>query len=81
MAENVPLEKSLDGAIPPDGTIPPADQQAKILNGSLETSNVNTVEELVENIKRQREYELNVKLISIARDLDEAGASLMRMPS
>ena len=82
LAQDVPLEKSLDGAIrQPDGTIPPADQQAQILTGSLETSNVNSVEELVENIRRQREYELNVKLISIARDLDEAGASLMRMPN
>ena len=67
LAENIPLEKSLDEAIrQPVGTIPPADQQAKILNGSLETSNVNTVEELVENIKRQREYELNVAYCHIA---------------
>lgn len=80
LAEGVELEKSIDGAIrQPDGTVPPADQQPQILNGALETSNVNPVEELVETIRRQREYELNVKLISIARDLDEAGASIMRM--
>lgn len=82
LAEGVELVKSADGAIrQPDGAIPPADQQPQILNGALETSNVNTVEELVETIRRQREYELNVKLISIARDLDEAGASIMRMPN
>lgn len=82
LAEGVELEKSADGAIRQlDGAIPPADQQAQIVNGALETSNVNTVEELVDTIKRQREYELNVKLISIARDLDEAGASIMRMPN
>jgi flagellar basal-body rod protein FlgF len=80
LAEGVALEKSIDGGIrQPDGTVPPADQQSQVLNGALETSNVNTVEELVETIRRQREYELNVKLISIARDLDEAGASIMRM--
>lgn len=82
LAEGVVLEKSVDGGIrQPDGTVPPADQQSQVLNGALETSNVNTVEELVETIRRQREYELNVKLISIARDLDEAGASIMRMPN
>jgi flagellar basal-body rod protein FlgF len=80
LAEGVVLEKSIDGGIrQPDGTVPPADQQSQILNGALETSNVNVVEELVETIRRQREYEMNVKLISIARDLDEAGASIMRM--
>ena len=80
LAEGVVLEKSVDGGIRQlDGTVPPADQQSQVLNGALETSNVNTVEELVQTIRRQREYELNVKLISIARDLDEAGASIMRM--
>ena len=80
LAQGVELEKSADGGIrQPDGTVPPADQQPQILKGALETSNVNPVEELVETIRRQREYELNVKLISIARDLDEAGASIMRM--
>ncbi len=82
LAEGLELQKSADGAIRlPDGTVPPADQQPQILNGALETSNVNPVEELIDTLKRQREYELNVKLISIARDLDEAGASIMRMPN
>ena len=63
-AENIPLENLWMGLFAIRWDNLPADQQAKILNGSLETSNVNTVEELVENIKRQREYELNVKLIS-----------------
>ena len=82
LAEGAALGKSEDGGIRlADGTLPVADQRSQILNGALETSNVNPVEELVDTLKRQREYELNVKLISIARDLDEAGASIMRMPN
>jgi len=37
-----------------------------IMSGSLETSNVNTVEELVNMIETQRAYEMNSKVISTA---------------
>ena len=36
------------------------------MQGSLETSNVNTVEELVKMIETQRAYEMNSKAISTA---------------
>ena len=44
-------------------------------------SNVNITEELVQSIEDQRQYEINIKLISSASEMDEGGASLMRMPS
>ena len=35
----------------------------------------------LESIDQSRAYEINVKFISTAREIDEASASLMRMPS
>ena len=64
-----------------DGTLPPTDGEARFAQGYLESSNVNAVDELVDSLNRQRGYELNIKMISMARDIDEASASLMRMPN
>ncbi len=64
-----------------DGTVPLPDNASKIVQGYLESSNVNTVEELVESLNRQRGYELNIKMITMAKELDEASTSLMRLPN
>ena len=55
-------------------------QQAKIVVGYLEKSNVNAVEEMVNTIDQQRKFEMHVKFIQMAEELDSVGASLMRMP-
>jgi flagellar basal-body rod protein FlgF len=79
--EGMRLEKNLDGLIrPAEAEMPAPDQAAKILQGTLEGSNVNATEELIASIEMQREFELNIKLIAQAKELDEAGASLMRLP-
>ena len=52
-----------------------------LLNGFLEGSNVKTVDELVSGIEQSRAYEINVKFVTTAKEIDEATASLMRMPS
>ena len=38
-------------------------------------------EGLINSIEDQRQYEINIKMISSASELDESGATLMRMPS
>lgn len=82
LAEAVELKKHADGHIRmTDGTLPPADQNTRMIQGYLESSNVNSVEELVESMQRQRAYEINIRIISTARELDESGATLMRMPN
>ena len=84
------LKKSLDGHIriesEPDENgqtsiqdINP-NQQAKIVIGFLEKSNVNAVNEMVNTIDQQRKFEMHVKFIQMAEELDSVGASLMRMP-
>lgn len=75
------LKKFIDGEIRfvDERAIQP-DQQAEITQGYLESSNVNPVDEMVHMLKKQRHYELNVRLMTVARELDESGASIMRMP-
>jgi flagellar basal-body rod protein FlgF len=81
-AEDADVKKHGDGHIRfLDGTLPPTDGEARFAQGYLESSNVNAVDELVDSLNRQRGYELNIKMISMARDIDEASASLMRMPN
>ena len=64
-----------------DGKIPEPDQLSTIISGFLESSNVKSVDQLVNNIEQSRAYEINVKFITTAKELDEAGASLMRIPN
>jgi len=47
----------------------------------LESSNVKSVDQLVAGIEQSRAFEINVKFITTAKELDEAGASLMRVPN
>ena len=76
------LVKSLDGNIrKADGTVPAADQTARFGQGFLESSNVSAIEELIRNIDMQRQFEINVKLIKKASDLDSAGAKSMNLPT
>ena len=78
----VPLAKTIDGFVRPvDGSIPEPDNRTLLLSGFLEGSNVKSVDELVSGIDQSRAYEINVKFLTTAKDIDEATASLMRMPS
>jgi flagellar basal-body rod protein FlgF len=75
-----PLEKGLDGLFRvTGGGALPTDEAATITPGALEGSNVDTSLVLVEMIEAQRLFDIRTKLIATARDLDEGGASLMRM--
>ena len=87
--EGVKLKKSLDGHIrieeidadgnSVEGEIVP-NQLSELLTGFLEKSNVNAVEEMVNTLDQQRKFEMHIKMIQLAEELDEAGASLMRSP-
>ena len=57
----------------------PADAEATVKPGYLEQSNVQMTEILVEMIDQQRLFEMRTKLVTTARELDESGASLMRL--
>lgn len=76
------MRKGLDGHIRYlDGTEITADQSGKLMQNALESSNVNPVEELVFSMEMQRQFETNMKLISAAKELDEGGTQLLRLPN
>ena len=81
-SEEDPLIKSLDGHLRlSSGGIPDADQAAVLSQGFLEGSNVDAVSELVGTMEDQRQFEINIKLISLSKEIDEGGSSLMRLPN
>jgi flagellar basal-body rod protein FlgG len=64
IGQNLFLETAASGS-PQTGT-PGLTGLGRLVQGSLETSNVNTVEELVNMIETQRAYEMNSKAIATA---------------
>ena len=74
------LVKGEDGLIrtnSPEPAIP--DANIKIVSGSLESSNVNTVGALVRMIELARQYETHIKMMQTAEQNDEAAAGLMQI--
>ena len=69
IGQNLFLETGSSGS-PQTGT-PGLDGMGSLSQGSLETSNVNTVEELVNMIETQRAYEMNSKAIATAEQMLE----------
>lgn len=53
------------------------DASVKIISSSLESSNVNAVDALVEMIQLSRNFEMQIKLMKAAEDADAASAKLL----
>ena len=80
--EGQQMRKDLDGEIrPADGAPIVTDQNVNVKQGYIEESNVSVIDELVASMGYQRSYEMNLKLIKLASDVDQGTASLLRMPS
>lgn len=75
-----PVLKGLDGLFRVEGGgILPTDEEATVITGSLEQSNVKPTEVLVDMIDAQRLFDMRSKLIATARDVDQSSAQLMRI--
>jgi flagellar basal-body rod protein FlgF len=61
-----------------DGSDAPADANVRISSGSLEASNVNAAEAMVNMIELARNFELQVKAIKTAEDNGAASSQLLR---
>ena len=61
------------------GGVLPQDAEARLSAGSLEQSNVRPSEVLVQMVEAQRLFDMRTKLVATAKELDESGASLLRM--
>ena len=62
------------------GGILPDDPDARVTTRSLESSNVNATEALVEMIEASRSWDTQLKLLGDARDMDASSAELMSLP-
>lgn len=70
---------SLLNANTPFNTGLEASPNAQILSGALEMSNVNPVDEMVGMIEHQRQYELQVKMMKKAEEIDQSQDQLLRI--
>ena len=57
----------------------PTDPLVAVESGAVEGSNVNAVDEMVSLIGIQRQFEMQVKMMKTAEEMDQASASLMRI--
>ncbi|MDO9368938.1 MAG: flagellar basal body rod protein FlgF [Sphingopyxis sp.] len=75
------IAKGLDGLFRvKGGGILPDDPEARLVTRSIDGSNVAATTALVDMIEASRSWDTQLKLISDARDMDNATANLMQLP-
>ncbi len=78
--ENQELQKKQDGLFyMKNGIDAEPDSEVHLVSGALEGSNVDAVGALVSIMELSREYELEVKLMEEAKDLDQSSAQIMHI--
>jgi len=63
-----------------DGGALPSDPDARLTPKSLEGSNVNASQALVDMIDASRAWETQIKMLTTAQELDKSSADLMQLP-
>ena len=63
---------------PKDGQTPANDANVRVVPKTLESSNVNPIESMIEMLQSSRSYDMKVKMLTMARELDDQTARLMR---
>jgi flagellar basal-body rod protein FlgF len=77
---NAAIDRGADGLFRmKDGSDAPADASVQLLNGSLESSNVNVADAMTQMIELARRYELQVKSIRTAEEDARSSASLLQL--
>ncbi len=77
---NSEMEKGNDGLFRrKDGQIADASINVSLLSGAIETSNVNAVGEMTYMISLQRQFELQVKMMKSAEEMDRQQNQLLRI--
>jgi flagellar basal-body rod protein FlgF len=62
-----------------DGSQAPADADVKVVNGTLESSNVNPSDVLVKMISLSREFEMQVRSIKAADENAQSASKLLQV--
>ncbi|MCA1929474.1 flagellar basal body rod protein FlgF [Rheinheimera sp.] len=74
------IEKGTDGLFRrKDGEDAEADATVKVLSGAVEGSNVNAVGEMTQMISLQRQFEVQVKMMKTAEEIDRQHNQIMRI--
>ncbi|GMQ97458.1 MAG: flagellar basal-body rod protein FlgF [Gammaproteobacteria bacterium] len=76
------LTKGADGLIRlrgEPGAVADADIAVRVVSGSLESSNVNAIEAMVNMITLSRQFEMQIKGMKTAEEVDQAAVQLMRI--
>jgi len=76
IGENLYVETTASG--PPLMGTPQEDGFGRVIQGSLEASNVEIVQEMVDMIAALRAYEINAKAIKASEDMSEVTSGLLR---
>jgi flagellar basal-body rod protein FlgF len=72
-----PFQRGVDGLFRSDQGELPADPQARVQDGALESSNVNPIEAMVAMIAASRQYEAQMKLVKSTEMDDKAATRLL----
>ena len=73
------VERGEDGTMRlVDKVVPPSDAAINLYTKGLETSNVSAIDAMVDMLSASRTFEIHVKLLATAKELDDATAKLMR---
>ncbi len=73
------IEKGNDGLFRrKDGQVELADASVQVQGGTLESSNVNPINEMTEMIALQRQFEMQLKMMKTAEEIDASSAALLR---
>jgi flagellar basal-body rod protein FlgF len=62
-----------------DGATAEPDAAAQLVSGSLKSSNVNVIDAMVDMIELARRFEMQVKMMKTAGDVEQGSASIMRI--
>jgi flagellar basal-body rod protein FlgF len=81
------LTKGLDGLFRPKSNVLDnercgfcdASPDVRIISGALEMSNVNPIEEMTAMISHQRQYEMQIKMMKTAEEIDQRQDQLLRV--
>lgn len=77
--DNRLMEKGRDGFFRrKDGETELADVTVKVASGALEGSNVNPIAEMTDMIALQRQFEMQLKMMKTAEEIDSSASSLLR---
>lgn len=83
-ASETPLSRRKDGLFqvygkPPGADIPPGPNLPGLIPQALEGSNINPIEAMTRLLDNSRSFETQTRIIKETRDLDESGASMMKI--